>query len=186
MDHGVPWWSTTNGYGLTWLSVWLMDQGIKLNYSGIGHPETQGKIERFHRTLKRSINREGESKSLERYQDRFDKFRYEYNHVRPHESLQMSRPAESYYRSERRYDGAIKIKEWDYGKDEVLKLNSAGCLEYKGKRYFVCEALANREIGLRSFNGRLLAMYRHMYIREIDLEQRRSYSIVRPIVQDKL
>lgn len=54
-DHGVPWWSTTNGHGLTWLSVALVKQGIKLLWSGYRHPQTQGKVERFHRTLKEGI-----------------------------------------------------------------------------------------------------------------------------------
>ncbi|HEV8130094.1 MAG TPA: DDE-type integrase/transposase/recombinase [Acidobacteriota bacterium] len=38
MDHGTPWWSTTNGHGLTQLAVKLIKQGIRLRYSGIGHP----------------------------------------------------------------------------------------------------------------------------------------------------
>ena len=48
MDHGVPWWSTSNGHGLTQLTVWLMKQGIRLYFSGVGHPQTQGKVERLH------------------------------------------------------------------------------------------------------------------------------------------
>ena len=51
MDHGTVWWSTTNGYGLTWLSVRLIEQGIRLHYARVHHPQTQGKVERFHRTL---------------------------------------------------------------------------------------------------------------------------------------
>ena len=51
VDHGTPWWSTTNGHGLTWVSVALIKQGIHLYVSGVRHPQTQGKVERFHRTL---------------------------------------------------------------------------------------------------------------------------------------
>jgi transposase InsO family protein len=51
MDHGSLWWATANGWGLTWLSVRLIEQGIRLIYGRIGHPQTQGKVERFHRTL---------------------------------------------------------------------------------------------------------------------------------------
>ena len=44
MDHGVPWWGSANRLGLTRLSVDLMEQGIRLYYSGVGHPQTQGKV----------------------------------------------------------------------------------------------------------------------------------------------
>ena len=51
MDHGVPWWSATNEGGLTQLSVFLLKQDIRLLYGRVRHPQTQGKVERFHRTL---------------------------------------------------------------------------------------------------------------------------------------
>src|SRR6202030_1887786 len=47
MDHGTIWWGTSNGYGLTWLSVRLIEQGIRLCYGRVHHPQTQGKVERF-------------------------------------------------------------------------------------------------------------------------------------------
>jgi transposase InsO family protein len=58
MDHGTPWWSTSNGHGLTQLTVALMKQGIRLYFSGIGHPQTQGKVERLHRTMQQAIDRD--------------------------------------------------------------------------------------------------------------------------------
>jgi transposase InsO family protein len=52
MDHGTPWCCNNNLHGLTWFSVWLIKQGISLRYSGVHHPQTQGKVERLHLTLK--------------------------------------------------------------------------------------------------------------------------------------
>src|SRR5262249_31209390 len=43
MDHGTPWWGTSNEAGLSVLSVFLLKQGIKLRHSRIRHPQTQGK-----------------------------------------------------------------------------------------------------------------------------------------------
>src|SRR5690348_4510229 len=51
MDRGTLWWTEHNGWGLTRLSVRLIEQGIRLSYGRICHPQTQGKVERFHRTL---------------------------------------------------------------------------------------------------------------------------------------
>src|SRR6202012_4916009 len=45
MDHGIPWWGPRSALGLTGLSVWLMRQGIRLHWSGVRHPQTQGKVE---------------------------------------------------------------------------------------------------------------------------------------------
>src|ERR1700693_6188120 len=59
MDHGCPWWNTQAPSGVTQLSLWLMKQGIRLHWSGIRHPQTQGKVERFHGTLQRAWNRRG-------------------------------------------------------------------------------------------------------------------------------
>jgi transposase InsO family protein len=53
VDHGVPWWHATNGHGLTRLTVFILEQDIAIRYSGLAHPQTQGKVERFHRTLGR-------------------------------------------------------------------------------------------------------------------------------------
>jgi transposase InsO family protein len=51
MDHGAPWWSTQGPAGLTRLGVFLLKQGIRLVFGAVRHPQTQGKVERFHRTL---------------------------------------------------------------------------------------------------------------------------------------
>jgi len=54
MDHGTPWWSQQAPSRQTRLSLWLMRQGIRLHWSGIRHPQTQGKVERFHAALQRA------------------------------------------------------------------------------------------------------------------------------------
>jgi transposase InsO family protein len=59
MDHGIPWWSEQAPTGATELTIWLMKQGIQLHWSGIRHPQTQGKVERFHGELERALRRRG-------------------------------------------------------------------------------------------------------------------------------
>ena len=97
MDHGVPWWSEAAPTGVTWLTIWLMKQGIRLHWSGYRHPQTQGKVERFHGELERAWQlRVG----ADDRQPWLDGYRWEHNHVRPHEALGMKTPASVWKKSE--------------------------------------------------------------------------------------
>jgi len=87
MDHGTPWWNARAPTGATWLTVWLMQQGIQLHWSGYRHPQTQGKVERFHGSLQRAQLRRGVPD--QQRQQWLDEYRHEYNQVRPHEALEM-------------------------------------------------------------------------------------------------
>jgi transposase InsO family protein len=180
MDHGNPWWATTNGHGLTRLSVFLIRQGIDLIYGGIGHPQTQGKVERFHRTLGESIGRLELPQSLEGFQAAFDVFRRVYNHVRPHEALRDRPPAQRYHPSRKSY--RPEPPEWEYpAGSEVYILRHNGCLRLEGRYYFVCHPLAGERVRLERFDRKILVTYRHMQVREIDLETGRTTAVVRPV-----
>ncbi len=54
VDNGNP-WGKVNSQGPTQLAVWLMKQEIRLTHSSPYHPQTNGKVERFHRTLKLEV-----------------------------------------------------------------------------------------------------------------------------------
>ena len=179
MDHGQPWWSTTNHHGLTRLGVSLINQGIRLLFGRVGHPQTQGKVERFHRTLNHQIRRSVLPTSLSGFQSRFDCIRQEYNQIRPHEALAMTTPAEHYRPSSRMYQPTPPP--WDYPSDTtVVKLNPQGCFDYRRHRYFVSEALAGQYVQLEHIDDKLAIRYRHMYVREIDQRTGRSVSLLRP------
>lgn len=182
MDHGVPWWSTTNSLGLTQLSVSLIEQGIKLRHGAIRHPQTQGKVERFHRTLEQSLRHHGLPKTQREMRLALARFREEYNEVRPHEALGMSVPSARYESSPRPYQ--VEPRAWDYEPGaEVRRLNSAGCLDLPAERYFVCEALAGKSVWCQRFGDRILVTYRHMHIREIDRTTGRTTAVVQPVAR---
>ncbi len=179
MDHGVPWWSTSNGYGLSTISVALIKQGIQLLFGAIRHPQTQGKIERFNRTLKQAAKHHGPLCSWGEWDCFLADFRHDYNHVRPHEALNMARPADVYRPSPRPYDPTPKP--WEYPTEALVhRLNSEGFVTYHGRRYFVSESLADEPVMVQPFADRLLVTFRHMHVREVDLLTGRSYPIVRP------
>ena len=92
LDHGVPWWNMESGIGLTQFSVGLMKQGIDLIFSGYRHPQTQGKVERFHGSLERAMRLRGMPEPSQ-WQRWLNEYRREYNEQRPHEALGMQPPA---------------------------------------------------------------------------------------------
>ncbi len=95
MDHGTPWWNAQAPGGWTKLQVWLMKQGIACLLSGIRHPQTQGKVERFHLALEMARRRRLHDAEMD--QAWLDQFRYEYNYLRPHEALGMQTPATRWF-----------------------------------------------------------------------------------------
>lgn len=182
MDHGAPWWGSSHEVGLTRLSVGWIRQGIRLLYSGIGHPQTQGKVERFHRTLKRTLAHRGIPDRFADWSPRLEHIRQEYNQLRPHESLSMATPATRYRPSLRAWNP--NPPEWDYPPgNEVRRLNSQGAL-WLGRHYWVCRALGSQQVQLQRVDGRLLVIYRNMYVREIDLTSGRSAMLICPVDAD--
>ena len=179
MDHGTPWFSTTNQHGLTWVAVWLIKQGVRLKYSGIGHPQTQGKVERFHRTLKARTTHRGAPTTMSEWQRWAAEFRQEYNHERPHEALGMKTPAEVYKAINLR-PYQEQPRAWEYSAGVVKQLNTQGMLYYKQQTFFVSEALASERVQVDELDDQLLVTFRHLTVRQIDVRTGKSTALLLP------
>jgi transposase InsO family protein len=177
MDRGSLWWSTSNGWGLTWLSVRLIEQGIRLLYGRVAHPQTQGKVERFHRTLGQALRHRGVPRQFHEWPAALADFQNDYNYRRPHEAIGMQRPAERYRPSARNYQEQVAPWEYPAGSD-VRRVNANGAVAEAGRKWFVCEALAGHHVRMERFDGKLLVSYRDMYIREIDPDRQTTRSLV--------
>jgi transposase InsO family protein len=178
MDHGTPWWNAQAPSGWTRLMVWLMKQGIRCWFSGYRHPQTQGKVERFHGSLEMARRRRGIPERDEEHQAWLDEFRWEYNHVRPHEALGDRTPASVWQPSGRSYDP--HPPEWEYPAGaEVERLESSGQLRLFGRQWQISEALAHERVQLVRVEQRVLVYYCQSLIREIDLADQRSTAVER-------
>ena len=167
MDRGSLWWSEQNGWGLTWLSVQLNEQGIRLIYGRVCNPQTQGKVERFHRTLGGELRHRGLPRRGAEWPPLLAEVRHDYNQRRPHEALGMRRPSELYQPSRQPYQE--RPPQWEYPSgSEVKRLNRQGMWEDGGRRWFVCQALAGQAVRIERVEAKVRVSYRHMYIREID------------------
>ena len=134
-DNGAPFASSAVG-GLSRLAVWWIKLGIVPERIQAGHPEQNGRHERMHRTLKQdcaaAADRRGQQREL-------DRFRHEYNQVRPHEALDMETPASVYQPSPRPYPAGEPEPEYpDYHagangeKPRPFPLEEARCLSHRG------------------------------------------------------
>ena len=143
-DNGAPFGSNGRG-GLTALAVWWMRLGIEPERIQPGRPQQNGSHERMHLTLGQETASPSAG-SLRSQQQRFDAFRQEYNHERPHEGLEMSTPAEHYERSSRPYPR--RLAEPTYPGWEVRAVGASGQFKFSVKDVFVSHALAGQSIGL--------------------------------------
>lgn len=146
-DNGPPWGSSGRSY-YTAIGVWLLRLGIGISHSRPHHPQTQGKDERFHRTLKAEVLRYQVADTLSQWQLIFDQWRVVYNTERPHEALAMAVPASRYQPSQRRYPEQLPAIE--YGLDDsVRKVRRYGHIKYEGREYHVGSAFYGLYVALR-------------------------------------
>jgi transposase InsO family protein len=147
MDNGSP-WKGYPGQRLSGITVWLMRLGIRVSHSRPGHPQTQGKDERFHRTLKEELLRYHNFQCLQDAQEHFDNWRDIYNNTRPHEALNMACPSHKYRPSRKPYTESLSPVEYPEG-DEVKRVGGNGEIWFMGKRFYIGGHLRGEFIGVR-------------------------------------
>jgi len=156
MDNGVPFASQAVG-GLSYLSLRWIKLGIQLERIEPGHPEQNGRHERMHRVLKAETARPPAADAASQ-QERFDRFRQEYNEERPHEALAQKAPAELYQPSSRSYPEQIPKPEYP-GHFEVRSVHHGGEIKWRGRHLFISEVLHGERVGLEEYDDGLWALY---------------------------
>lgn len=147
-DNGSPWGTSGSGQRYSALGVWLLKLGIRLSHGRPVHPQTQGKDERFHRTLKAEVIQGQTFADLVACQRRFDPWRQVYNHQRPHEALGMAVPASRYRISSRPFPEVLP--EWEYGPgDAVRKVSCDGTISFRGQPLELGKAFRGERVALR-------------------------------------
>jgi transposase InsO family protein len=172
-DNGTPWAVTHRRGGYTKLSVWLLRHNIRLIHGRAYHPQTQGKEERFHRTLQAEVLRGRAFANSTEVQREFDRWRQTYNHERPHEALGLAVPGSCYEVSRREFPERLPPIEYD-AEDEVRKVNPVGQLSFQGRVIKISEALAGEPVALRptTTEGVWQVFYCWQKIARIDLRER--------------
>ena len=147
-DNGPP-WMAGGQTPLTRLAVWLIRIGVALSSSRPAHPQTNGKEERFHRTLKAEVLGSRQFSDFADVQKHFDDWRPVYNFERPHQALAMQTPAQRYRPSPRTMPRSLPPIE--YGPDDtVRKVQAGGWISLAGRDIRLSEVLRGLPVALRS------------------------------------
>lgn len=173
MDNGTPWAIYHKGRTCyTEFSVWLIRLGIRLSYSRPHHPQSQGKAERFHRTLAVELLRDHLWHSYRECQRAFEEWRDQYNLIRPHEALGLQVPATRYQASVRPFPEALLPIEYD-DHEITRKIGDRGQVKYQQRKFFVGSAFARLRVALRptTTDGFFDVYLCHQRIGTIDLKQ---------------
>jgi transposase InsO family protein len=155
-DNGVP-FASTGLCRLSRLSVWWIRLGIRPERIAPAHPEQNGSHERMHKTLKAATTRPPE-RDRSAQQRRFDRFRGEFNHERPHESLGQKTPA-SLYRPSPRADPTHLPPLAYPGHFEVRRVGSNGCILWKGHPLPLSHCLSGEDVGLEEVDDGIWSLF---------------------------
>lgn len=153
-DNGSPWGSpSAGGRSLSELAIWLIRLGVRVSFSAPHHPQTNGKLERFHRSLDVEVIAGRHFRDHGAVQHAFDAWRQSYNCERPHEALAMTVPTQRYRASALSYPEQLRQIEYP-STDTVITVGWNGFIRFQGRKLRTSSALHRLPIGIRPHKDR--------------------------------
>jgi transposase InsO family protein len=171
-DYGPPWGNGGSPERWTALGVWLLRLGIGLTHGRPRHPQTQGKDERFHRTLKADVISRQDLRDLLHAQQSFDGWRGIYNTERPHHAIGKVAPVTRYQLSSRRWPNQLPPIEYA-AETIVRKVRSFGVLTWQNRSFGIGRAFSGLPVGIEATatEGLYTVQFCHQLLGAIDLHQ---------------
>lgn len=169
-DNGSP-WGDGPGSPFTPLGVFLIEQGIRIGHSRPYHPQTLGKDERYHRSLKAEALSGPPFDDLAQAEAALAKWRHVYNTERPHEALGLAVPIDRYKASPRAY--VEHIKDFEYACDDIVRrVQQQGFVSFKGSEHRLPKAFHGKDIAFRqtATEGTYEIYFRHQFIKALDIQ----------------
>jgi len=168
-DNGAPWGDDADSPH-TWLTIWLLRLGVAISHGRPYHPQTQGKAERFHRSLAAELLAHQPFPDLADCQRRFDAWRHVYNTERPHEAIDLEVPIARYRPSPRAFPDSLAPIEYDSA-DIVRRVDAAGQLYFRNHKFRIGKAFRGHQVALRPAirDGRFNVFFADHHVATIDL-----------------
>jgi hypothetical protein len=175
MDNGPPWGSPWNAGEVrywTMFEAWLLRLGVGVSHGRPHHPQTQGKDERFHRTLKAEVIGRCAWQDPAQCGRAFETWRHVYNAERPHEALQLATPTSRYRSSRRAFPE--RPAPIDYGPGAIVrKVQDQGRISFQNRTFAVGKAFIGEPVALRptAIDGCFDVIYCLEKVAELDLRE---------------
>lgn len=144
-DNGTPFASIAAG-GISRLSMWWIQLGIRPERIKPGHPQQNGRHERMHKTLKAETTKPAAYTATSQ-QSKFEDFRHEYNHERSHEALDRKCPDQVYQPSPRVYPEKISPILYDEGL-QVRTVKRGGEIKWRNTHIYISQVLSHEKVSL--------------------------------------
>jgi transposase InsO family protein len=180
-DNGAVFTGRYRGRGWVALERELVALGIGLHHSKPYHPQTCGKVERFHQTLKKWLAKQPAAETVTELQTQLDTFVEYYNHHRPHSGIGRRTPATAWAARARaiptrqgiRISEQFRVRKDRVDRDGKLTLRHGSRLHHIG--------IGIRWAGtpvlmlIRELNIRIITENTGELIRELTLDPTRDY-----------
>lgn len=147
VDNGSPWGDDADSRH-TKLTIWLLRLDVAVSHGRPYHPQTQGKIERFHRSLAAEILAGRPPEDLDDCQRRFDAWRHVYNTERPHQAIDLAVPLERYRPSPRSFPETLPPIDYD-SHEIVRRVDGHGRFSWRAQRWRAGRALQGQRVAIR-------------------------------------
>ena len=173
-DNGPPWGCPAGRQYWTTLGVWLLRAGVRVTHGRPLHPQTQGKEERFHRTLEAEVLKPGCTWATQwEVQRAFDAWREIYNHQRPHDSLGGKVPSDVYVPSSRSFAGTLPpVESYYLAGDWQCRVLQRGQIVFGARSWRIGEGFRGHRVALRETDrdGVFTVWFCRTPLGEIDLQ----------------
>jgi transposase InsO family protein len=178
-DNGAVFTAKQRGEGRVALEVELGVLGVKFDHSRPYHPQTCGKVERFHQTQKKWLAAQPRAATLGGLQRQLDRFAAYYNTIRPHRALQRRTPAQAFAARPKAIPTGIKIPAHYRVRNDTIDSGGTVTVRHNSRLHHIGLGAARRgtrvTLLIDNLHIRVIGRDTGQLIRELTLDPTRDY-----------
>jgi transposase InsO family protein len=178
-DNGAVFTAKQRGDGRVALEVELGVLGVRFDHSRPYHPQTCGKVERFHQTQKKWLAAQPPATTIRALQGQLDRFAAYYNTARPHRALNRHTPAQAYAARPKAIPTGIKIPAHYRVRNDTIDAGGTVTLRHNSRLHHIGLGAAARgthvTLLVDDLHIRVISRDTGQLIRELTLDPTRDY-----------